>query len=103
MMTTANDTVTSPQSLYRVELAALLDTVTDPELAGLFVEAFNLGVRAARARPVCDWCGAPVVAAKHGWCHQATALYGCEPEALWDQVAQVAGSTNPVVDQGVGE
>lgn len=48
MTTTANDTVTSPQSPYRMELAALLDSVTDPELVGLFVEAFNLGVRLVR-------------------------------------------------------
>ena len=77
------------------EFGALLGTVGNPELVTLLAEAFALGVRAARLHPVCDWCGEPVVLADLGWCHQATARYGCEPEALWSRVAQVDGSLIP--------
>ena len=86
--------VTSP-SAPSDELAALQGTVGNPELVDLLAEAFSLGVRAARLHPVCDWCGEPVVAADLGWCHQATARYGCEPEPLWSCVAQVDGSLIP--------
>ena len=86
--------VTSP-SAPSDELGALQGTVGNPELVGLLTEAFALGVRAARLHPVCDWCSEPVVAANLGWCHQATARYGCEPEALWSCVAQVDGSLYP--------
>ena len=86
--------VTSP-SAPSDELGALQGTVGNPELVGLLVEAFSLGVRAARLHPVCDWCSEPVVAADLGWCHQATARYGCEPEPLWSCVAQVDGSLYP--------
>ncbi len=93
-ITNATRVVTSP-SAPSDELAALVGTGANPELVGLLVEAFSLGVRAARLRPVCDWCGEPVVLANLGWCHQATARYGCEPEPLWSCVAQVDGSLYP--------
>ena len=65
--------VVSSPSAPSDDLAALLGTVGDPELATLLAEAFAIGVRAAKLRPVCDWCSEPVVATNLGWCHQATA------------------------------
>ena len=87
--------VVSSPSAPSPEFGALLGTVSSRDLVGLLAEAFALGVRAARLHPVCDWCSEPVVAASLGWCHQTTARYGCEPEALWHLVAQVDGSLDP--------
>lgn len=81
------------------ELDRLLAS-TQPGVAKLVREAFDLGFRSGRADgPVCDWCGERVVITDLGWCHRDTALFGCEPRPLWERRAQVAGQFAPAGHQ----
>ncbi len=81
-----------------------------PALNKAYDAGYTAG-RAAKAQPVCDWCGEPVVARRDpsvnsgrpAWCHTETGWYSCGPVQYgWGpvhtsgvQIAEVNGNPDP--------